>query len=66
MIFLLAGPKPRCFITPKRIKTNRIIRPAKVAYAFQESVVAVLVEKSLKACRKLKGQHTFGWRRCGG
>ncbi len=27
---------------------------AKVAYAFQESVVDVLVEKSLKACRKLK------------
>ena len=27
---------------------------SKVAYAFQESVVAVLVEKSLQACRKLK------------
>ncbi len=27
---------------------------AKVAYAFQESVVAVLAEKSLKACRKFK------------
>ena len=25
-----------------------------MAYAFQESVVAVLAEKSLKACRKLK------------
>ena len=53
MIFLLAGQKPQFFITPKKIKINRIIQ-FQSGLCFQESVVAVLVEKSLQACRKFK------------
>ena len=54
MIFLSAGLKQRCFITPKRIRPGRIIQYQKWLMRSRESVVDVLVEKSLKACRKLK------------
>jgi N6-L-threonylcarbamoyladenine synthase len=52
--FSFSGTKTAVLYYSQKNKNKPDYSPAKVAYAFQESVVAVLVEKSLKACRKLK------------
>ena len=52
--FSFSGTKTAVLYYTQKNKNKPDYSPAKVAYAFQESVVAVLVEKSLKACRKLK------------
>jgi N6-L-threonylcarbamoyladenine synthase len=52
--FSFSGTKTAVLYYTQKNKNKPGYSPAKVAYAFQESVVAVLVERSLKACRKLK------------
>lgn len=52
--FSFSGTKTAVLYYTQKNKSRPDYSVAKVAYAFQESVVAVLVEKSLKACRKLK------------
>ncbi len=52
--FSFSGLKTAVLYYTQKHKNKPDFSPAKVAYAFQESVVAVLVEKSLKACQKMK------------
>jgi len=52
--FSFSGTKTAVLYYTQKNKTKPDYSVAKVAYAFQESVVAVLVERSLKACHKLK------------
>ena len=52
--FSFSGTKTAVLYYVQKNKNKPDYSASKVAYAFQESVVAVLVEKSLKACRKLK------------
>ena len=52
--FSFSGTKTAVLYYTQKNKNNPDYSPAKVAYAFQESVVAALVEKSLKACRRSK------------
>jgi len=52
--FSFSGTKTAVLYYTQKNKDHQDYSVAKVAYAFQESVVAVLVEKSLKACRKFK------------
>jgi len=52
--FSFSGTKTAVLYYTQKNKNKPDYSVAKVAYAFQESVVAVLVEKSLKACQKLK------------
>lgn len=52
--FSFSGTKTAVLYYTQKNKNKPGYSPAKVAYAFQESVVAVLVEKSLRACRKYK------------
>src|SRR5208282_4331260 len=52
--FSFSGTKTAVLYYSQKNKNKPDYSLAKVAYAFQESVIAVLVEKSLKACRKLK------------
>lgn len=52
--FSFSGTKTAVLYYTQKNKSRPDYSKAKVAYAFQESVVAVLVEKSLHACRKLK------------
>jgi N6-L-threonylcarbamoyladenine synthase len=52
--FSFSGTKTAVLYYVQKNKNKPDYSPAKVAYAFQESVIAILVEKSLKACRKLK------------
>ena len=52
--FSFSGTKTAVLYYTQKNKTKPGYSPSKVAYAFQESVVGVLVEKSLKACRRLK------------
>jgi len=52
--FSFSGTKTAVLYYTQKNKSNAGYSTAKVAYSFQESVVAVLVEKSLKACRKLR------------
>jgi N6-L-threonylcarbamoyladenine synthase len=52
--FSFSGTKTAVLYYTQKNKHRPDYSVAKVAYAFQKSVVDVLVEKSLKACRKLK------------
>ena len=52
--FSFSGLKTAVLYYTQKHKNKPDFSVAKVAYAFQESVVAVLVEKSLQACRKMK------------
>jgi len=52
--FSFSGLKTAVLYYTQKHKNKPDFSPAKVAYAFQESVVAVLTEKSLKACQKMK------------
>ena len=52
--FSFSGTKTAVLYYTQKNKTKPDYSVAKVAYSFQESVVAVLVERSLKACKKLK------------
>jgi len=52
--FSFSGTKTAVLYYTQKNKDKPDYSTAKVAYSFQESVVAVLVEKSLKACRKFK------------
>ena len=52
--FSFSGTKTAVLYYTQKNKNRPDYSVAKVAYAFQKSVVDVLVEKSLKACRKLK------------
>ncbi len=52
--FSFSGVKTAVLYYAQKHKTNPDFSVAQVAYAFQESVVAVLVEKSLQACRDKK------------
>ena len=52
--FSFSGTKTAVLYYTQKNKSKSDYSPSKVAYAFQESVVAVLAEKSLKACRNLK------------
>ncbi len=52
--FSFSGTKTAVLYYTQKNKNKLDYSPAKVAYSFQESVVAVLVEKSLLACRKFK------------
>jgi N6-L-threonylcarbamoyladenine synthase len=52
--FSFSGTKTAVLYYTQKNQGKPGYSPAKVAYAFQESVVAVLAEKSLMACRKLK------------
>jgi N6-L-threonylcarbamoyladenine synthase len=52
--FSFSGTKTAVLYYSQKNKDTPDYSVAKVAYAFQKSVVDVLVEKSLKACRKLK------------
>ncbi len=52
--FSFSGTKTAVLYYTQKNKNKPDYSVPKVAYAFQESVVAVLAEKSLKACRKLK------------
>ena len=52
--FSFSGTKTAVLYYTQKNKNKPGYSPAKVAYAFQESVVAALVEKSLKACRRSK------------
>jgi N6-L-threonylcarbamoyladenine synthase len=52
--FSFSGTKTAVLYYTQKHKQQKDYSAAKVAYAFQESVVSVLVEKSLKACRKFK------------
>lgn len=52
--FSFSGTKTAVLYYTRKNKNKLGFSVAKVAHAFQESVVAVLVQKSLKACRKFK------------
>jgi len=52
--FSFSGTKTAVLYYTQKHKSRPDYSVAKVAYAFQKSVVSVLVEKSLKACRKHK------------
>jgi N6-L-threonylcarbamoyladenine synthase len=52
--FSFSGTKTAVLYYTQKNKSKPDYSVPKVAYAFQESVVAVLVEKSLKACRNFK------------
>ena len=52
--FSFSGTKTAVLYYVQKNKNKPDYSVSKVAYAFQESVVAVLAEKSLQACRKLK------------
>jgi N6-L-threonylcarbamoyladenine synthase len=52
--FSFSGTKTAVLYYTQKNKNKPDYSPSKVAYAFQKSVVDVLAEKSLKACRKLK------------
>lgn len=52
--FSFSGTKTAVLYYTQKNKDRAGYSVAKVAYAFQQSVVDVLVEKSLKACRKFK------------
>jgi len=52
--FSFSGTKTAVLYYTQRNKNRTGYSTAQVAYAFQESVVNVLTEKSLKACKKLK------------
>lgn len=52
--FSFSGTKTAVLYYTQKHKGKAGYTPAKVAYSFQESVVTVLVEKSLKACQKFK------------
>ncbi len=52
--FSFSGTKTAVLYYAQKNKNKQGYSPAKVAYAFQKSVVAVLAEKSLKACRRSK------------
>ena len=52
--FSFSGTKTAVLYYSQRNKNKPGYSVAKVAYAFQESVVAILVEKSLQACRKFR------------
>jgi N6-L-threonylcarbamoyladenine synthase len=52
--FSFSGTKTAVLYYTQKNKGRPDYSVAKVAYAFQESVVAVLVKKSLQACHKLK------------
>jgi len=52
--FSFSGTKTAVLYYTQKNKNKPDYSVAKVAYAFQESVAAVLVEKSLQACRKFK------------
>jgi len=52
--FSFSGTKTAVLYYTQKNKSKPGYSVPKVAYAFQESVVAVLTEKSLLACRKLK------------
>lgn len=52
--FSFSGLKTAVLYYTQKHKHKPDFSVAKVAYAFQESVVAVLTEKSLKACQKMK------------
>ena len=52
--FSFSGTKTAVLYYTQKNKGRAGYSVAKVAYAFQKSVVDVLAEKSLKACRKLK------------
>ncbi len=54
--FSFSGTKTAVLYYTQKNKARPGFAPAKVAYAFQESVVSVLVEKSLNACRQLKAK----------
>ena len=52
--FSFSGTKTAVLYYVQKNKNKPDYSVSKVAYAFQESVVAVLVEKSLQACRRSK------------
>jgi len=52
--FSFSGTKTAVLYYTQKNKNKLGFSPAKVAYAFQESVVEVLIEKSLAACRRFK------------
>jgi len=52
--FSFSGTKTAVLYYTQKNKNKPDYSVSKVAYAFQESVVSVLVEKSLKACQKYK------------
>ena len=52
--FSFSGTKTAVLYYTQKNKNKPGYSPSKVAYAFQKSVVAVLAEKSLRACRKLR------------
>jgi len=52
--FSFSGTKTAVLYYTQKNKKQADYSVAQVAYAFQESVVAILVEKSLQACRKFK------------
>jgi N6-L-threonylcarbamoyladenine synthase len=52
--FSFSGTKTAVLYYTQKNKDRTGYSAAKVAYAFQKSVVDVLIEKSLKACRKLR------------
>jgi len=52
--FSFSGTKTAVLYYTQKNKNKPDYSVSKVAYAFQKSVVAVLVEKSLRACRKLR------------
>jgi len=52
--FSFSGTKTAVLYYTQKNKSKPGYDVAKVAYSFQQSVVDVLVEKSLKACKKLK------------
>jgi len=52
--FSFSGTKTAVLYYTQKNKNKPDYSPAKVAYAFQKSVVAILAEKSLLACRKMK------------
>jgi len=52
--FSFSGTKTAVLYYTQKNKHKPDYSPAKVAFAFQQSVVSILVEKSLNACRKLK------------
>jgi len=52
--FSFSGTKTAVLYYTQKNKNKPDFSPSKVAYAFQESVVDVLVKKSLQACRKFR------------
>lgn len=52
--FSFSGVKTAVLVHLKKNKTSDELSVKRIAYAFQESVVSVLVEKSIAACKKKK------------